>query len=561
MQAHPGAGLALQQQQQQQQHAIAQQQLAAHQQSQPAALHSQRVPPASTSADTKGGVVTTLKHLSDGDDGYRQAKRRKPTALSLPLRFTPNTQTRARGPTDLKLAASLDSLDRLSHSYRQLQDVEARLDWTLSRKAIELADKARPTADESDRVSRTIRIHVETRACDQDWQISTPDELKTAGQVAQDPTTAEPLRVPRFQVYLSGHVLDDESQTSVPWTQHYQRITLESSLLSEPITWSRPAPGSSFPARLEFTIPHSSSGPTPTLDLKVTLHPYSYSSTPSSQLFTLLPPELSALLNVSECTRSEAIHAVWSYVRLHRLIVDNVDGRGGGGIKTHEGGLSKKFFGGMEKIAWHHLGEYANRWLGPVVPRVIESQIPIGKESPVSTHEAYDLPLSLFPAAATSSTAQQLRLKTAQLLTSLTTAPAPSSTPAHPLQSTLDSLNSQIANSALEVRRHATQLDALMAFSRDPTSFLETYLSSQGHSLDVVLARNGRGDLAGVAGHGWKDELRGSKYFGADEGRDEWVKEAVDVLLARGKEGELLQYRRRQMLAQQQQQQQGVVRR
>lgn len=52
-------------------------------------------------------------------------------------------------------------------------------------------------------------------------------------------------------------------------------------------------------------------------------------------------------------------------------VEEEVSGKGGGGVG---GGLGKKFFGGSEVVGWHHLGEYANRWLGPVVPRKLECE-------------------------------------------------------------------------------------------------------------------------------------------------------------------------------------------
>ena len=135
-----------------------------------------------------------------------------------------------------------------------------------------------------------------------------------------------------------------------------------------------------------ITLPSSSDTSTPSsppIQFKITLYPYSYSeSPPQQQLFTLFPPDLSNLLQISESTRQQVLHNLWLYVRKHNLIIENVDPRGGipgGGIKTQpeglEGGgpgLTKKYFGGMDKIAWHHLGEWVNRWLGPPVPRICQ---------------------------------------------------------------------------------------------------------------------------------------------------------------------------------------------
>ncbi|GAA5847208.1 hypothetical protein JCM3766R1_001835 [Sporobolomyces carnicolor] len=562
-----------------------------------------RPPVSAPTRSTNAGVTTTLKHLSDGDEQYRNAKRRKPTSLSLPTHFALAT-TASSGPTDKKLAPSLASLEKLSTSYRALQQVESKLDWTFSRKAIELTEKAsaKDHGDQGERVQRTMRIHAEFDVVDQEWQLD-PDAI--ANQVKDDPE-----RVPKIKVKLSGQILDDESQAKVPFTKHYQRVTIECPFLTTPLTWNR-TPSTNFPSSLNFTIPYSlprpvepsSSDPSgapsttdPVVQIKVTLHPFAYPQSQTSQLFTVLPPDLSSLLNVSECTRSEALHHLWLYIRSHHLIIENLDGRGTGGIKTQEattaanptsggggpssstspapgGGLSKKYFGGVEKIAWHHLGEWVNRWLGPVVPRVID--LKFSPAAPTSTsgegddgkkldhHQAFDVPVSIFPNASTSSIQARLQQKTISLLSTLTSSSAsPSTSDSAPpnlndplsggsnaVVQALEALNSQIANSTLAVVRHKLELDSLLAFARDPTKFLNRYLASQDSNLETVL--NGRSlSSQGIGmglGDGWKESLRGSQYFnnpgrrdgGEVEGRGEWVKEAVGVWLAREREGEL----------------------
>ncbi|GAA5888015.1 hypothetical protein JCM16303_000179 [Sporobolomyces ruberrimus] len=523
-------------------------------------------PQAAPAPPAPNGVSTTTKHSTDGDEQYRNAKRRKPTSLALPTRFTPRSLR--DGPTDLVLAPSLASLDSLSKSYKSLQEIESRLDWTFSRKAIELTEKSRGTAtDEGERVNRTMRIHVQAKVRDQEEQFDGEGELEKAGEVPK----SEDANV------------KDESQTKVPFTRHYQRITIESPLLPTPLVWNR---SSSFPRSLHFTIPYSlppsssSSESPPPLSLKISLYPFSYSHSPTSQLFTLVPPELSSLLSLSECTRPEALHHLWSYVRSNNLTLENIDGRGTGGIKTQEsaagGGLNKKFFGGMDKVAWHHLGEWVNRWLGPTVPRVIDYSLTPSVSKDADHHRAYDVPLSTFPSSSSASpTTSQHRLQTAALLSSLSTSsssttnnphsiqspghPTPPQQLQHPLHQALESINSQIANSTLQVTTHLLQLDSLMSFTRDPSKFLETYLENQASDLDVVLSKggNGRGDKSMGIGEGWKESLRGSKYFkgeGEGEGDGEWVKEAVGVWLAREREGELRKQLAQASQAQQQQQ-------
>ncbi|GAA5906134.1 uncharacterized protein JCM6883_005454 [Sporobolomyces salmoneus] len=522
-------------------------------------------PRAQTTTSTNGAVTTTMKHLSDGDDQYRSAKRRKPTSLSLPSKFVPSLSAASSslGPTDQTLSSSLTSLEHLSSSYKSLQEIESRLDWTFSRKIIELNEKTRASgSDEGERSARTMRIWTEVEVRDQEWMFENEEETKEAAEDRE--------KVPRLEVKIKGKIQDDDERTLEPFTRHYQRISIESPLLSSPLVWNR---STSFPSVLSFVIPLSipspslSSSSSTSIPLKITLHPYSYPHSPNSQLFTLLPPDLASLLSLSECTRSEALHALWSYVRSNGLILENIDGRGTGGIKVEEGngGLGKRFFGGVERVGWHHLGEWVNRWLGPVVPRVVDAEFKVHSTETLSSHQAFDLPLSIFPFSASTSSRSKLSQKTVSLLSTFQPPPPPqpsssstdSSTPPQGgLLQALESLNSQISTSSLEVTRRKLQLDSLLSFTRNPTKFLQAYLASQSSSLETVLSSNGRGDQSGGGmelgvgvGDGWKESLRGSRYFSEGGGNDVgdgkegegegWVKEAVGVWLAREREGEL----------------------
>ncbi|GAA6025601.1 hypothetical protein JCM11491_004773 [Sporobolomyces phaffii] len=482
-----------------------------------------------TQSQSQGGVSTTLRALPDGDDQYRHAKRRKPTSLALPTSFT-------------RLESSSASLDSLAASYRELQRIEADLDWTFSRKAVELTERARPpqTSDEGLRLDRTLRLHLEATPRDQEWQL---DDLVSAASTA----------VPRVHVRLSGHIGDSRE----PFTRHYQRITIESPLLAAPISWNRPSTvtAGTFPSAIEFSIPHSlaptaAAEPVP---VTVTLYPFAYAHSPTSQLFTLVPPDLAQLLGVSECTRPEAVHALWLYVRRHSLIVDSLGSTPAGGIKTQSDtapGLSKKYFGGADKVAWHHVGEWVNRWLGPTVPRTIDTSLSFSPSSPSSpsatVHSAFDVPVSVF--VQTPATSPPSRLHTASVLSSLSSSSssptAPASSSSSSVAAALDALNGQIAASCVAVTRHAGSLALLAAFTADPTKFLATYLASQQSSLDQVLSPHPRGSSTTIGG-GWKDALRGSTHFsrdrdGHDDGDDAWVKEAVNVWLSREHQGALL---------------------
>lgn len=68
----------------------------------------------------------------------RSNRRRKPTDRSLPSFVPPSAAAPNPGPTEAKLDESTKSLQSMAASYKQLQAVERKLDWNLSRRKVEL---------------------------------------------------------------------------------------------------------------------------------------------------------------------------------------------------------------------------------------------------------------------------------------------------------------------------------------------------------------------------------------------------------------------------------------
>lgn len=122
-----------------------------------------------------------------------------PTDRSLPLlAFKPHGRL---GPTDDQLAPSLEALQQLANSYSDLQHLERRLDWTLARKAHQVAEQATTTAGQGLPFKRTLRVHVLATVHDQSWQLE-PEHL--AAQA--DPSPSGPT--PRVELRISGQLLD-----------------------------------------------------------------------------------------------------------------------------------------------------------------------------------------------------------------------------------------------------------------------------------------------------------------------------------------------------------------
>lgn len=171
---------------------------------------------------------------SDGNDGLRQAKRRKPTDRALPSFQPSRAQASTVGPTATRLAPSTAALQRLTTSYSRLQDVERKLDWNVARKTAELAESLVGTRIPGVRaassrlpahpvqIQRTLRIHLTSRPVGQPWQVpladvaapTLPNEVKdepaTEGDEAKATVPVDFATndgVPRFELDITGELL------------------------------------------------------------------------------------------------------------------------------------------------------------------------------------------------------------------------------------------------------------------------------------------------------------------------------------------------------------------
>ncbi|GAA6050943.1 hypothetical protein JCM3770_005335, partial [Rhodotorula araucariae] len=327
------------------------------------AMSAAQAPPAAAPAQAPApvpappaGVSTRERDVGDGDDHYRNAKRRKPTDRSLPTSFTPALPPSVDlGASDLALAASLDSLDKLGDAYKRLQDIERKVDWTVARKAVEVTDKVSGAVGRGEPFRRTLRIHVTATARDQPWQLSRDELAKegekdavSAGEVKPE-AGADKIRVPRVEVRVTGEVLEDERYpaSSTPFTTFLHRLVLETPTRdpavtpvgSQPLSWTRPRelqPGAKLPSALETSHPLSAPQDGETaLQLRLAL----YVAHPAGDRYAL-HPELASVLDTSEADRVGVLEALWAYAKSKGLVVEGLEGGAAGaaksGIKTDD---------------------------------------------------------------------------------------------------------------------------------------------------------------------------------------------------------------------------------
>lgn len=71
------------------------------------------------------------------------------------------------------------------------------------------------------------------------------------------------------------------------------------------------------------------------------------------------------MLDMAEGDRVSVLQALWGYVRMHGLVDDERKS-----IRCDQ--RMRKLFGGQDKVPFHHLPEYVNRFLIPPHPTVLD---------------------------------------------------------------------------------------------------------------------------------------------------------------------------------------------
>ncbi|KAI5481060.1 hypothetical protein MNV49_006246 [Pseudohyphozyma bogoriensis] len=530
--------------------------------------------------------------VGDGNDALRSAKRRKPTDRSLPIFAVPPSSA-ASGPTTRALEESTNSLASLAQSYKKLQDVERKLDWTVSRKKVELADGG--ISSRMAGVTRTLRLHFETTVHDQPWQVAgkeggapvevlplpasadapapaaapttegsteekkdgdgdievgavdggeeKKDEAATGETEKQEvpapaaapapapaPGTIPPTSdisssadfkngtgIPGFALKISAEVLGlsaEESQGK-GLSNWVKRIVIETD--RDPTTYDKTGPfdwrrTDTPTGAITLALPSS----TPT-KLRVSLF---LDHTP--ELFSLIP-ELAALLEMRMGDRVSVLQALWSYVRGKGLLDEERKM-----VKTDD--RMKKIFSGQEKIPFHHLPEYVNRFMSPLQAITFDYVVRTDVEA---THVAFDVDLSV---------EDPTRREMERVMLNL-------NAPNERLSKEISGIDEKIAADATLSKSTLQKRTFLTAFATSPVPFIDSFLASQASDLDLILSSDRAAQAAVGGGATWREEMRNS-----DVWKGGWVEEGASVFGARVGEGKM----REEIMRSQQQAQQAA---
>lgn len=398
------------------------------------------------------------------------AKKRKLTDKNLPISF---------------LRSEEFSDD--SQMYRQLLDMERRLDWTITRKRVEVQDalqRITPTI-------RTLRIFLSHTVSGQTWQqpVTASVGEGEAGKVEHDSGDG----IPAWQLRIDGRLLEPPNQRSKDRNPPRKFSTLIKQMVVELdrdaalypdgniVEWVR---SPNQPQLDGFTIRRK--GDTPT-KVRVLLYldqqPEQYK----------IHPDLGNLLGVREESRTGVVQALWNYIKVQGL-QDKVDRR----MVRADTHLLPIFR--SETVLFQHLPELVNRYLAPPDPIILHYTVNPAVP-PAEKPGAWDVDVKLEDTV--------LKSRMAQAVAQMTNESARD----------LVKLDDEIAVHVQSLNNSHIKRTFMRSFADDPQNFIQTWIASQSRDLESAL---GSGPSEGATVR--QEDLRRSEYFQLP-----WVEEAVAV--------------------------------
>lgn len=256
---------------------------------------------------------------------------------------------RSRKPTDKNLPDGVEDTivdPEAVQRYKDLRDIERRLDATMTRKRLDIVDSVNRNA----KLYKTLRIWVSNTVEDQVWQ---------GNGLNVDAFDFAPNMEASFRVKIEGRLLDDENdqeekddvsekkddvganddkmdEDSKPVSKNpkhrlshfFKSISVDFDTsrfrngAEQNVEWKKPEPASRaqpaavLPAAVDFDELTFKRNGDENVNMKINLQRY---ETPERYQ---LSPELADVVDMTEATQQEAVMGMWEYIRLSGLQED-----------------------------------------------------------------------------------------------------------------------------------------------------------------------------------------------------------------------------------------------
>ncbi|CRK33013.1 hypothetical protein BN1723_014705 [Verticillium longisporum] len=426
---------------------------------------------------------------------------------------------RSRKPTDKELPEGIEDClatgDSVAQRYRELRGIERRLDATLMRKRLDIADSLNRTTKRY----KTLRIWINNTVEDQVWQ--------TNG-LAVDTFDFTPNVEASYRVKIEGRLLDDgydnssdepdgsdsgddssgSKSTTQRFTHFFKHLTVEfdtsrsRAAADQTVTWNK----------FDTTKPNHAKSPASTEADELTFKRNGDENMNITIKLTRqesperhrVRPELAEIIDMVEATRQEAIMGVWDYIRASGLQEDEE--------KRHFrcDALLRKIVTRGDVGAIPNLGEYVDRFLEPLPPVSLPYTIRVDEafhRNPQPT--VYDVQVAVD---------DSFRSTTLPFVASPTYGNALKEIMA--LDDQLITLVGAVANSKA---KHSF----FMSLGNDPAVFLQDWFSSQKRDLEIIVGEATRGGGEDASGEEWRRGGKDSVWATQN------ARESVNIMLAK----------------------------
>ncbi|KZT25067.1 SWI/SNF complex protein [Neolentinus lepideus HHB14362 ss-1] len=368
-----------------------------------------------------------------------------------------------------------------SKMYQDLLDMEKRLDWTMTRKRVEVQDAlGRPVT-----TTRTLRLFLSHTVSGQEWQkgegagddvnFDTGDgipawQLKIEGRLLEVPHQRKDKASPRkFSAFIKHMIVEMDRDPAL-----YPDGNI--------VEWAR-APNQD--ALDGFTVRRTGDKP-----VKIRILIYIEHQPEQHKI----KPELASALGIKEDSRTGVMQAIWNYIKVKNL----QDKSNRKLIKLDE--YLSPAFGGREMISFEELSVE--------IPKLLTAP------DPIILH--YTINPSLIPPERASAYDVEVKMDDSNLkarMNNVVVNMSPESS------RELAKLDEEIALHVQSLHNAHIKRTFLRSFASGPAEFVQTWLASQSRDLESIL---GSGPSEGATVR--QEELKRSEFF-----RLPWVEEAVAV--------------------------------
>ncbi|KAI9149137.1 SWI/SNF complex protein [Paramyrothecium foliicola] len=447
---------------------------------------------------------------------------------------------RSRKPTDKNIPDGVeDSIVDPGgvQRYKELRDVERRLDATMTRKRLDVVD----AANRNSKSWRTLRVWISNTVEDQVWQASgmnvdafdfSPNmeasyRVKIEGRLLDEEETGS-ATVEKSETEPSASAMSDadkmdedgsasqkaklaQTEAQKPRFSHFIKalsVDFDRSRFrngaEQSVDWKKPEagprnqPGASLPPAAdfdEFTFKRNGDE-----NMNITIN-LSRHETPERYQ---LSPDLAEVVDMTEATQQEAVMGLWEYIRLWGLQEDEEKRN----FRCDEPLKKVIRRGDIGYIPM--LNEYVTQHLRPLPPVSLSYTIRVDEEfhkDPQPT--IYDVQVLV---------EDPLRVSLLPLINNPNYAT---------MLKEVMGLDDQLAKLVQAIAVSKAKHSFFSSLSEDPTSFIRNWLSSQKRDLEVIMGEATRGGSELATGDEWR--LGGKSSVWTTQN----ARESVNVLLSK----------------------------